>query len=118
MTAEEEEEEEMWSGKKVRISAPMSERSVLRCTLGNLKHEMSENNDDISLITVIYNTEVYPLVNIASKSELEQSFSFLSGRKQFYINAEERILLVDDLQLGELGNNPLLYMEILHEKSN
>ena len=114
MTIEEEEEEEMWSGKKVRISAPMSERSVLRCTLGQRKLELPET-DAISIITVLHNNEVYPLVNITNVSELEQTFSFLSDRKQFYINAEERILLVDDFQLGELGNNPLLYMEILHE---
>lgn len=114
MTAEEEEEEEMWSGKKVRVSAPMSERSILRCTLGNVKNELFEN-ECVSLITVIHNNEVYPLVNLTNKYELEESFSFLSGRKQFYINAEERILLVDDFQLGELGNNLLLYLEILHD---
>ena len=62
----------------------------------------------------MHKNEVYPLVNITKLSELEQTFSFLSGRKQFYINAEERILLVDDFQLG-VGNKPLLYMEILHE---
>ena len=115
MTAEEEEEEEMWSGKKVRISAPMSEKSVLRCMLGHRNLKMIVEKDFISIITVMHKNEVYPLVNITNLSELEQTFSFLSGRKQFYINAEERILLVDDFQLGELGNNPLLYMEILHE---
>ena len=104
----------MWSGKKVRISAPMSERSVLRCMLGQRKLELSEN-ESISIITVMHDTDVYPLVNITNISELEQTFSFLSGRKQFYINVEKRILLVDDFQLGQLGNNPLLYMEILHE---
>jgi hypothetical protein len=114
MTAEEEEEEEIWSGKKVRISAPMSERSVLRCTLGQWTSESSPNKN-ILVITVIHNTEVYPLVNISNIFQLEQTFSFISGRKQFYINAEERTLLVDDFQLGQLGNNPLLYMDILHE---
>lgn len=114
MTAAEEEEEEMWSGKKVRISAPMSEKSVLRCTLGQRTFEQTKNQS-MQILTVVFQSEVYPLVNIKNISDLEQAFSFLPGRKQFYINAEERILLVENFRFGELGNNQLLYMEILHE---
>lgn len=108
-----EEEMEEMSGKKIRIGTPMSDKSVLRCKLGEV-----ESFDSSSIIvTVLYNDEVYPLVNKKSLWELEQTFSFLNSQLCFYaIENVERIRL-DYENFNEYccNNNQLLYLEILHE---
>lgn len=114
LTAEEGEEE--MSGLRMRISAPMSDKSVLRCHLGNFNElDIKENH----LITVIHEGDVYPLVNLKSLAELKQTMSFLyeNQKMQFYIvKSNERILLADDETFKrECNNNQLLYMEFLHE---
>jgi hypothetical protein len=109
-----EEEMEETDGTKFRIGTPMSDKSVLRCKLGVF--DITE--DDMSVIvTVLYDDEVYPLVNMKTIWELEQTFSFLKGQAYFYaIENGERILL-DDENFNEYcsKNNQLLYLEISHE---
>lgn len=110
-----EEEMEELSGKKMRIGTPMSDKSVLRCELGQCSVFDSEDN----VVTVLYNDEVFPLVNKRSLEELEQTFSFLIGDElQFYaIDKEGRVFLNSDNFHAYCGsnNNQLLYLEILHE---
>lgn len=109
-----EEEMEEISGKKIRIGTPMSDKSVLRCKLGEM--DLS-NNINADIVTVLYHDEVYPLANTKSLYELEQIFYFLKGKTSFYaIENGERILL-DNENFSEYcgNNNQLLYLEILHE---
>ena len=75
-----EEQIEEMSGKSIRIGAPMSGKSALRCYLG----EVEMLNTNSSIVTVIFNDEVYPLVNKKSLWELEQTFSYLKGQPNFY----------------------------------
>lgn len=113
-----EEGEEEMSGKKMRISPPMSEKSVLRCHLGDFNH-LNDQKDCI--MTVVHEDDVYPLVNIKKLAHLKQKMSSLSGNQkmQFYaLNSNERILLVDEEAFErecKNNNNQLLYMEFLHE---
>ena len=112
-----EEGEEEMSGKKMNVSPPMSEKSVLRCHLGNFNLEKTANTNTI--ITILHEGEVYPVVNKKSLSELKQTMSFLSGNRKiqlFSIKSGERILLADeDTFKRECNSNQLLHMEFLHE---
>lgn len=110
-----EEEMEELSGKKMSIGTPMSVKNVLRCELGQVN--LFESGE--SIVTVLYNNEVFPLVNKRSLAELEQTFSFLIGDElQFYaVDKGEKVLLNNDNFHAFCGsnNNQLLYLEVLHE---
>lgn len=109
-----EEEMEEISGNKIRIGTPMSDKSVLRCKLGEFN---LSDNVDADIVTVMLHDEVYPLVNKKSLHELEQTFSFLNGQTSFYAIQNGRKILLDDENFCKYcdNNNQLLHLEILHE---
>lgn len=109
-----EEEQEELSGMKLRISAPISSKNVLRCTLGHV--DLKQDEKITSIITVVYKDNVYPLVNLKSFDELCQSFPFINEMKQFYVKSETGKMIINDENFERISglNNQLLYLDILH----
>lgn len=105
---EEEKEVEM-NGKRINISAPIMENRCLRCKLEQFTPKIEKTE---ILMKISFNDKLYPVINVSSLKELEKTFDFLSGNKQFYflnLNTNERIRL-DENNFNL--NNHLLVMEI------